>query len=179
MTSMPTARLIERRIVHKLSIIVSPYTREAKVYPYWQELITMLSKKYKVIQLGVSGEKMFYDAVGVFDRTLPDVEKELSDVGYFVCSDNFLHHLAYVLGVKGVVIFGPSDPDIFGQPTNVNLLKSREFLRKDQFAYYGDYKWEHKDKGWMSPEQVYKEALDGDGRYERDNAKVRDRRLQG
>jgi hypothetical protein len=41
--------------------------------------------------------------------------------------------MAWTLGRPGVVIFGPSDPVIFGHEENVNLLKDRRFLRKQQF----------------------------------------------
>ena len=57
-----------------------------------------------------------------------------------VCSvwasvDNFLPHLCACHGLTpGVVVFSKSDPSIFGYEHNVNILKSREHLRVDQWG---------------------------------------------
>jgi len=38
---------------------------------------------------------------------------------------------------KGVVIFTVSDPEIYGQPYNENILKSKSYLRQNQYLIYG------------------------------------------
>jgi hypothetical protein len=41
-------------------------------------------------------------------------------------------------GIYGVVIWGKSDPLLFGYPENVNLLKDRKYLRARQFYIWDD-----------------------------------------
>ena len=141
-----------------MRIIVSPYSREldnAKNYPYWYELINELKDDFDVIQVGRKGEPVIKVGTKVlYDMPLKELEALTKTVGLWVSVDNFFPHMADYIGVKGVGLFGPSDPDIFGHSSNVNLLKSREFLRKDQFGFYKGWKWEHADKGWVQPTEV-------------------------
>ncbi len=39
----------------------------------------------------------------------------------FVSVDTFLNHAGHAIGKRGVVLFGPSDPNIFGHESNINL----------------------------------------------------------
>jgi ADP-heptose:LPS heptosyltransferase len=54
----------------------------------------------------------------------------------WISVDNFFHHMAWTINEPGVVIFGSSDPGIFGHQENVNLLKDRRFLREWQFRHW-------------------------------------------
>ena len=47
--------------------------------------------------------------------------------------DNFFQHFASHLEKPGIVIFGKSNPDIFGYKHNINILKDRANLRAKQF----------------------------------------------
>ena len=42
-------------------------------------------------------------------------------------------HLAHHVKKQGVVLFGYSDPKIFGYQENLNILKNRSLLRPNQF----------------------------------------------
>jgi hypothetical protein len=53
-----------------------------------------------------------------------------------------------------IVLFGISDDRIFGHPENINLLKSREFLRPNQFDLY--YVTDVKPEAFVSPQEVLK-----------------------
>lgn len=119
-------------------IIVSPYSKKLrsgnanpKNYPYWKELISLIDQK-NIIQVGVDGE----------DQLVPDFKKNLSiddllvmisNCKYWISVDNFFPHLAHHVKKSGVVIWGRSDPKIFGYPENLNILKNRMFLRPNQF----------------------------------------------
>lgn len=126
-------------------IIISPWSRELrdksynpKNYPYWLEVIEGLKDDWDIIQIGVKGEKQLTDD---FRVNLP-----LKEVGYllldpkchtWISVDNFLPHLAHVVGKEpGVVLWGISDPNIFGYRENKNLLKARKYLREQQFAVW-------------------------------------------
>jgi ADP-heptose:LPS heptosyltransferase len=112
----------------------------AKQYPFWNEVITLLRITGEtIIQIGLSGEAKL-EGVDDFFTNLPfrEIDKLLLECKMFMSVDNCLPHLAHYLGVKkGIVIWGPSDPDIFGYPEFCNLLKDRKYLRKDMFD-----KWE-------------------------------------
>ena len=145
------------------SIIISPYSRgpgNAKNYPFWPELCELLTKNYKLIQVGKGDEQRINLGIGApisykFDLPLPEVEKLLAEAGFFIAVDNMLHHMAHYLSVPGIVLWGPSDPELFGYKDQVNIIKDRSLLRKDQFGFYkGDYKWEHATTGWYPPEVV-------------------------
>jgi hypothetical protein len=150
----------------KPHIIVSPWSRHkdnAKNYPYWNKLMFGLATKgWGLTQLGICDERKLDGCDYKWNLSLSDVEELVRAVGYFISCDNFLHHLAYSIGVQGVVLFGPSDPLIFGYPTQLNVLKNRDWLRKDQFGFYKDYVWEHSREGWYEAEEVLKIMEDSD-----------------
>jgi ADP-heptose:LPS heptosyltransferase len=143
-------------------IIVSPYSRtetNAKTYPYWQELCDLIATKgYRIIQIGIEQEPKLRGCEYRYGLSLPEVEQLVKDVGLFISSDNFLHHMAHFLKVDGIVIWGPSDPLIFGYPEQGNVIKNRNSLRGDQFGFYNTgYVWEHCSEGWYSPHELIKQ----------------------
>ena len=144
-------------------ILISSGTHKAKCYPYWDELAYILTNKgYHITQLGIGDQKRICAGIGnpnidyVWDKPLKEVEDVVRQVGDFVAIDNFLHHLAHQLGVRGAVIYGPSDPRLFGYSDQINIIKKYEYLRKDQLGFYRDYVWEHDKEGWYGAEEVYK-----------------------
>jgi ADP-heptose:LPS heptosyltransferase len=122
-----------------------------------QELVTVLWEcGWKVTQIGVGEEKKLIGCDYAFNLPLKELETLLKTTGYFLAVDNFLHHLAHNLRVPGTVLWGPSDPEIFGYKDQQNVQKSREFLRQDQFGFYHlDWVWPHKNDGWFDAETVY------------------------
>ncbi len=142
------------------NIVISPFSRplrsgkkNAKNYPYWKEIINILrSQGYNIIQVGVEGEEDL--GTGNFLKNIPFKKlKILLEQSYFWISvDNFINHFGSYINKKGVVIFGKSDPKIFGYEKNVNILKDRKYLRKDQFGI-----WDTEDfseEVFLSPEKV-------------------------
>jgi ADP-heptose:LPS heptosyltransferase len=125
-----------------MKIIISPYSKplrngapNPKNYPFWQETATSLRKYgHYIIQVGVQGEKQI-DGVDevLFNRPLKELASLLQECGIFISVDNFFQHLAYLHKVPGIVLFGQSDPEIFGHKENINLLKDRKYLRPLQF----------------------------------------------
>ena len=129
--------------------IISPFSRKLrngkspnpKDYPFWKELIVELRKqKYYVIQVGVQGEQLFDVDEVKTNLPLNDLEKLIKECYTWISVDNFFPHLAQNVGKKGIVLWGQSDPEIFGYKENINLLKDRKYLRK----YQADI-WERTD----------------------------------
>lgn len=126
-------------------ILVSPWARNTtegrpspKNYPHWKAVVDGLSKiGHELIQVSCSGEP---DVPGVARRMnnlpLKQIAELLKTCKTWLAPDNFLPHMAWTIGQPGVVIFGPSSPDIFGHPENINLLKDRRFLRARQFGLW-------------------------------------------
>jgi len=117
--------------------------RNAKDYPYWDELVQLLKEKgYQTIEL--TGE-----------LPLNDLNKIINESGTVICVDSFVQHYAWYLGKKAIVLWGPSDPLIFGHPENINLLKDRKYLRPDQWVKWDNVK--HEMEAFCPPEDILKE----------------------
>lgn len=124
-----------------MNIIISPYSKNrpdgkpsAKNYPYWSDLVTLLKAEgHKVYQVGLVGEIPLEVDDSHWNRPLREIKKLIEECDVWISVDNFFQHYAWSLGKKGIAIFGPSDPNIFGHPENVNLLKSVSGLREKQF----------------------------------------------
>lgn len=125
-----------------MKIIISPYSRalrngkeNAKNYPYWSELVKLMKDQgIYVIQIGVVGEKKIegVDEV-IFNKPLLELEQLVKECDTWISVDNFFQHFCYTLSKPGIVLFGRSDPNIFGHKENINLLKDRANLRAQQF----------------------------------------------
>lgn len=156
------ARPIGRRLQGYVPvIIISPWSRRLpeggespKNYPHWATVARSLAASGReILQISVSGEA---DVPGCHarrdDLPLRAIEALVRASETWISVDNFLHHLAWAAGKRGVAIFGPSDPEIFGHPKNVNLLKDRRFLRQRQFGL-----WSQEaplPEAFVGPEQV-------------------------
>ena len=139
-------------------IIIAPYAQKLRIgkenpknYPYWEQLVYELQKSMHVVQVGVTGEKQL---VPDFKVNLPisELRELLHQCRTWIGVDSFFQHLAWDEGVHGVVIWGPSDPLIFGHPENINLLKDRKYLVENQFIWWEAI--EHQSERFVTPEIV-------------------------
>jgi ADP-heptose:LPS heptosyltransferase len=139
-------------------ILVSPWSKmlrdksyNPKNYPFWPQVIAELKEDYDIIQIGVNGEQKL---VNDFRTNLPmrEIKKLILDTKTWISVDNFLPHLAHLLKKPGIVLWGESDPKIFGYPENNNLLKSRSYLRPDQFGIWDGRK--HRPEVFVDAEVV-------------------------
>ena len=122
--------------------------RNAKSYPYWDELLVLL-KDHEIKEIkGILPEQEIIDIVNESDL--------------WISIDSFLPHLCNYKKLKpGIVIWGLSDPVLFGFPQNINLLKGKMYLRPDQYGLWKDIK-ENPD-AFVKPEVVL-EAILGKGK---------------
>ena len=131
-----------------MRILISPFSKKMrfdktgkpnpKDYPYWSELIDMLKEDgYYIVQVGIKGEDEFNKADEVhFNLSLDKLEDVAKSCDIRISVDNFFHHFCAWKKMKCLVIFSQSDPLIFGHPTNINMLKSRRWLRKNQTHWW-------------------------------------------
>jgi len=139
-------------------IIVSPYSKKLmngrenpKNYPHWKEVIDQINEP--IIQIGIDGETQLVDD---FKKNLPlsELKQMLQQCRTWISCDSFFQHLGYTQKKPGIVLWSVSDPMIFGHPENVNLLKSRDYLAKDQFLWWEDQEYKH--DAFVDPDEVVK-----------------------
>lgn len=94
------------------------------LYKYWVALIDMLKRSYdyKVIQLGISGNKIIPGVdMCCFDYGLDVVGSILKYSTLHIDGEGGLVHLASQLDTKCAVIFGPTPVHYFGYENNINI----------------------------------------------------------
>ena len=137
-------------------IIISPYAKQLKDnknnpknYPYWKELISLIDEP--IVQIGISGEPKLVEDCR-FDLSLNELELLGRQCRTWIAVDSFVQHFFWDLGIYGIVLWGQSDPNIFGHPENRNLLKGREYLLEHQFFFWDQVDYRH--DCWVKPEEI-------------------------
>ena len=152
-------------------VLISPYSqklpeekakRNPKNYPYWEEFIFFLKKELpqvNIIQVGVSSEDTLKGIDNVAHNLKPDqLLKLVQSCNAWLSVDNFFQHFcSYYKIPNGFVIFGQSDPKIFGYSINTNVLKNPKYLRPQQFQFW--WQTEYKEEVFVSAEDLVKIVL--------------------
>jgi len=122
---------------------------------WWGKVVKSLKEKgYIVWQCGQGPEMRLKQA----DRHLWDMDlwalgEQIKNCNTWISVDNFFPHWALLqFGKPGIVIWGQSDPFIFGHEGNVNILKSESYLRERQFEM-----WEaatYNAEAFVEPQEV-------------------------
>ena len=150
----------------KQTIIISPYSKvlpnnqkNPKNYPYFKELVNKLrAKNFHIIQIGIEGEELIDADQIKFNLPIKEIVQRINDSFCWISVDNAINHIASIYTNKrGIVIFGKSDPNIFGYSQNINLLKNRCYLRKYQFSPWTDE--QYNEEVFVSNTEIFK-ALD-------------------
>lgn len=138
-------------------IIISPYAKRLlsgkqnpKNYPFWKELIAMIDQP--IVQVGIEGEEQLVED---FRVGLPIVELRglIQQCDTWISCDSFFQHLGWDEGKKGIVLWSVSDPEIFGHPENINLLKDRSCLASNQFLWWDSV--DHDPAKFVGPKMVF------------------------
>lgn len=143
-----------------MKIAIFPFAKTLRVsdkkhpknYPWWPELITILQGQgHEIIQVGVEDEPQL---VNNFQKGLSfdQLEQLIKSCDTWIGVDSFGQHFCWDIGVRGVAIFGQSDPNIFGHVENINLLKSRSYLRDKQFWLWDQA--DYREDCFPSPEEI-------------------------
>jgi hypothetical protein len=139
-------------------IIIAPYAQKLrngkenpKNYPYWKELIAIIDQP--IIQVGVKGEQQLVEDFRL-NLSISELTQLVQECKTWISVDSFFQHFCWDLKKPGIVIWSQSDPIIFGHKENINLLKDRSYLRKDQFHIWEQC--EYNKDAFISPTQVLK-----------------------
>lgn len=133
-----------------ITCLVSPVSRRKpngerspKDYPGWEELCIQLRRKgCHITQVAADGDERLQNINALYTGSpLDRVITLAAEASIWISVDNFLPHAVYsVYGETrpGVVLWGPSDPEIFGYPANLNILRSKGCLCGNQFGLWRD-----------------------------------------
>ena len=137
-------------------ILISPYSKKLsngknnpKNYPFWKEVIEGINEP--VIQIGIEGEEQLTTDFRK-NLSIPEIKQLIKDCRVWISCDSFIQHLASLSGKRGIVLWSVSDPNIYGYPENVNLLKSRDCLSKNQFLWWESVEFDASK--FVCPEEV-------------------------
>lgn len=143
-----------------MKIVIFPFAKKLrenkphpKNYPWWPELIDLLIKdNHKIIQVGIEEETQLVED---FRKNLSytDLCNLLKSSDTWISVDSFGQHLGWSLGIRGIAIFGQSDPNIFGHSENINILKSKNFLRKNQFLTWEQA--DYREDVFLTPTEIF------------------------
>ena len=148
-------------------ILISPYAKplrngvanHPKNYPHWQEVVSGLNGE-EIIQIGAGDEKAISPKVKMMKNlSFIAIEGLVRQCRIWISIDTFLPHLAHHVGKPGIVLWGQSDPNIFGYKENINLLKDRKYLKPNQFLIWEQC--EYNADAFVSPQMV----IDAIGNY--------------
>lgn len=138
-------------------ILIAPWARKMpegilhpKDYPFWKEVVEGL-KEHEIIQIGIEGEVQLVDDFRK-NLSLSALQALVAQCDTWIAVDSFFQHFCWDLGKYGVVLWGQSDPLIFGHPENANLLKDRKYLREKQFWLWTQC--EYKQDAFVEPQVV-------------------------
>jgi len=126
-----------------MKILICPGNKQtAKSYPHWDRLTTLLAGHNIKGVVGILKEQEIIDLINWCD--------------VWASIDSFLPHLVKYRKLKpGIVLWGKSDPLIFGYPENKNLLKDRKYLKGQQFKWWIDEPID--PTVFVEPEEIAKE----------------------
>lgn len=139
-------------------IIIHPFAKplpdgqtNPKNYPYWEELISKINEP--IVQVGVEGEQQLVEDFRQ-NLSIAELKELVAECRTWIAVDSFFQHLAWLEGKKGIVLWSVSDPNIFGHPENINLLKDRVNLAPNQFLWWQFTK--HDPNKFVKPEDIIK-----------------------
>ena len=120
---------------------------------WWNTLIKLLqTDDHKIIQVGVPNDTHFVDEFRTLQ--LKELKSLILECDLIICVDSFINHLTWRVGKKGIVLFGQSDPKIFGHKENINLYSDKKYFREFQFQTWEEA--EYIKEAFVKPEEILK-----------------------
>jgi hypothetical protein len=151
--------------MHK-KILIIPFSRKrrngspcAKDYPFLNELLSLIRQDgHQLLQLGATGDMVITDKY-VLDADLTKLRESLTWCDTWISIDSFFQHFVASepenRQKSGVVLWGPSSPEIYGYESNINILLSSSNLIPDQWIT-----WEGVESNpniWAPPHVIFNE----------------------
>lgn len=131
-----------------MKLLISPYSSKLKTgttnpknFPYFESLVRLLNQEgYRIIQIGVTGEEKIEGVSHlVLNASYAQLKEIANECATWIAVDNFWPHFCHANKLKpGIVLWGASDPRVWGYPENINLLRGRDFLRQHQYQTWSE-----------------------------------------
>lgn len=118
---------------------------------WWEKLISLITDD--IIQVGINGEHQLVDNFKK-DCSIDELSVLINNCKTWIGIDSYGQHLCWSFKKYGIVIWGQSNPRIFGHPENINLMKHPDYLMSNQFL-----KWDmipYNSECFVEPEEVVK-----------------------
>lgn len=141
-------------LIHAWSRKLRNGKENPKNYPYWKELILLLERDgHQLIQIGEEGEEQL---VPDFRKNLKfkELKELIKECDTWIAIDSFFQHLAWRVDKGGIVLFGQSNPRIFGHSENMNLYVGERYFRQWQFQTWEEI--ECNSESFVTPDVVIK-----------------------
>jgi len=114
--------------------LIVPYsavTAHGKISTYkdwedekWRALIRALKERgYQVNQLGVKGQETDLGTDQFLTTHILDAIALVKHASLVISVDTWAGHAAHAFGTKAIILFGSTNPALFGYPTNINICK--------------------------------------------------------
>ncbi len=138
------------------TVIISPFSRKthltAKESPknapreLWKTIIDDLrAKGIKTTQLGVDGEEDLLTNEFIKNAAPSELLILLKQADLSISVDNWLPHFCHFYKInKNIVLWGKSNPEIFGYQEFTNLYKDKKYFRigREQYKYWQDVEYQ-------------------------------------
>lgn len=125
----------------------------AKEYPYTKELVDLLlAEGHEIYQIGSSERERLVNNY-LCNLPMSEILELLKSCDTFIGIDSFLQHMNdCYLQKKGIVLWGKSDPYIFGYDYNENLYAGTCYFRKLQYNTW--YNEKAIPQSFVKPEKI-------------------------
>jgi ADP-heptose:LPS heptosyltransferase len=92
----------------------------------WGSLIKLLKRRgHEVVQLGSKMDVSLPGVRKISCKNVIDLMYVLSKSRFHIGNEGGLIHLAHAVGTKSAVLFGPTNPVLYGYPDNINIYADK------------------------------------------------------
>jgi hypothetical protein len=120
-----------------------------KNYPWWPQVLAEIT--VPVVQVAVRGEQSLVPDTR-WDLNLTELAHLVDECDTWLAVDSFFQHFCWDLNKQGIVVWGPSNPHIFGHEQNINLTLGTQAWRANQFLTWEQDPWDAQKH--VPPKQV-------------------------
>ena len=111
---------------NKISIAIAPSSispRKMMAPALWKLLLAKFSgEDFRIIQVGSERDPYIPGAFSLLGLTDPaQLTAVLKNCNLLIGVDNFVMHLAHMIGLKAVILWGPTDSETYGYPEHVHF----------------------------------------------------------
>jgi len=116
------------------NLVIAPYSdspRKMMPLARWEAIVESLAKEgYVILQVGKSNEVPIRGAYSLLGLTTPQqLVSLLARCNAVITVDNFVMHCSHLAGTPAVVLWGPTDPCVYGYSGQIHISPSNDFCK--------------------------------------------------